>query len=89
MKKACNGFKEFKPHEESLNIEFARVKDWLEYIKFFKGWELYIPQSYIRGIMDQIALPLEKRTTTNFDNRFLIGVCYWLQQINILGIQNP
>ena len=43
MKKACNGFKEFKPHEESLNIEFARVKDWLEYIKFFKGWELYIP----------------------------------------------
>lgn len=43
MKKAKPGFREFKPHEENLNIEFARAKDWLEYIDNFQGWELYVP----------------------------------------------
>lgn len=35
MKKAKAGFTEFKPHEENLNIEFARAKDWLDYIQYF------------------------------------------------------
>ena len=43
MKKAKSGFKEFKPHEENLIIEFARGKDWLDYIENFEGWELYVP----------------------------------------------
>jgi len=34
-KKEVEGYKEFLPHEEGLNLDLARIKDWLDYLHEF------------------------------------------------------
>ena len=80
MTKYIEGYTKFKPHEESLRLDFAKIKDWLDYLDAFHGWELYIPSDYIKGIKQQAALPIKDRTSTNFDNCFLIGVLRTLDE---------
>ena len=48
--------------------------DWLDHLDDFGKWELFIPNVHIANIKYEASLPKQERSSTGFDNKFLISV---------------
>ena len=40
----------YKEHKPGVRIKENSIRNWLDYLNYFKEWELYLPDTYIKKI---------------------------------------
>ena len=65
----------YKKHEPGVVIKENSLKYWCDNLNEFKGWELYVPDYYIKKIKEQTKrMDVNERESINFDSKFLLSV---------------
>ena len=65
-------FNEVKKGETTFNE--ARLENWYPYLSRFQNWEMYVPQTWVVKIYEQVKLRSDKRKTPPIDIRWFLSV---------------
>ena len=65
----------YKEHCPGFVIKENGIKYWVDHLDSFKGWELFVPDTYVAKIKDLSKIDdIEDRTYVSFDTKYLLSV---------------
>ena len=69
-----NGLK-YKEHKPGFVIKENSIKHWCSHLNEFPGWELYVPDPYIKKIKREAAInDVGLRDYIAFDSKYLLSL---------------
>ncbi len=70
----ANGLK-YKEHKPGFVIKENSIKYWVDNLSDFPGWELFVPDVYIKKIRKEATVgDVERRNYIAFDTKYLLSV---------------